>query len=109
MSPFTILACANVLDIMTGWIKAIETKTLSSKAMKHGIVSKLFIWAMVLVGGMIKYGLGEYLSIDVDPVPLIICYYLVMELVSIVENISEYLPIPKKIKNLLDQYSEEDN
>lgn len=106
MYAIAILALANVLDLLTGFIKALEQKQLSSKSMKHGMVSKLFIWVMVAVGYLLKYGAVTYLNLDFDPVPFIIAYYLIMELVSILENVSDYLPVPSKIKNLLEQTDE---
>lgn len=107
MYAIGMLAIANVLDVLTGIIKALESKTLSSKAMKRGMVSKIFIWCMVATGGLIKHGLSNYLSIDFDPVPLIISYYMIMEILSILENVSEYLPIPDKIRTLFEGINED--
>lgn len=106
MYAIALLAIANILDVLTGFIGALEQKTLSSKSMKHGMVSKLFIWVMVGVGYVLKFSAGTYLNIDFDPVPFIVAYYLIMELVSILENVSDYLPVPQKIKNLLEQTDE---
>lgn len=106
MYALATLLIANVLDILSGLIGALETHTLSSKAMKHGMVSKTYIWIMVGVGYLIKYGCTEYINIDFDPVPLVISYYVIMEIVSIIENVSVYLPIPTKLKNLFDKFDE---
>ena len=43
-----LLAC-NILDIVTGFIKAYDQKDISSKKMKHGAFSKVSIWCVVLV------------------------------------------------------------
>lgn len=96
-----VLVICSILDIITGFTKAIENKTLSSKALKHGMVSKTFI--VIVVG--LTYILTPILGINLSG--LVITYYIVMEAVSILENVSEYLPIPKKLKNLLAQVEED--
>lgn len=98
-----VLVICSILDIITGFTKALENKTLSSKALKHGMVSKTFI--VIVVG--LTYILTPILGINLSG--LVITYYIVMEAVSILENVSEYLPIPKKLKNLLAQVEEDTN
>lgn len=89
-----LLAC-NILDIVTGFIKAYDQKNVSSKKMKHGALSKLTIWCVVVVSIILSAYLGTDLS------TYIIGYYLIMEIVSILENASVFVPIPDKIKNML--------
>lgn len=96
-----VLVICSIFDIITGFTKALENKTLSSKALKHGMVSKTFI--VIVVG--LTYILTPILGINLSG--LVITYYIVMEAVSILENVSEYLPIPKKLKNLLAQVEED--
>lgn len=96
-----ILIICSILDIITGFTKAIENKSISSKAIKHGMVSKTFI--IIVVG--LTYILTPILGVNLSG--LVITYYIVMEAVSILENVSDYLPIPKKLKNLLAQVEEE--
>ena len=92
-----VLILCSVLDIITGFIKAVEHKKLSSKKLKHGMVSKIFIVIVVAL----TYVLTPITGVNLTG--LVITYYIVMESVSILENVSDYLPIPKKLKNLLDQ------
>lgn len=89
------------MDIITGFTEAIEKHELSSKALKHGMVSKIFI--VIVVG--LTYILSPIIGINLTG--LVITYYIVMESVSILENVSDYLPIPKKLKNLLAQVEED--
>ena len=89
-----LLAC-NILDIVTGFIKAYDQKDISSKKMKHGALAKATIWNDVAVSII----LSGYL--DTDLTSYIVGYYLVMEAISILENVSVFIPVPDKIKNIL--------
>lgn len=91
----SFLLIANVLDVVTGLIKAIDSKSVSSKAMKHGAWSKVMIWAIVFVSGIVS----AYLKTDLTS--YVIGYYLVMEVVSILENASQFIPVPAKLKDIL--------
>lgn len=90
-----LLAC-NILDIVTGFIKAYDLKDISSKKMKHGALAKFSIWCVVVVSIILSSYLGN------DLTTYIVGYYLIMEIVSILENTSVFIPIPDKIKNMLD-------
>lgn len=89
-----LLAC-NILDIVTGFIKAYDQKDISSKKMKHGALSKVSMWCVVLVTIILS---GYF---DTDFTGYILGYYLIMEIVSILENVSVFVPVPDKIKNIL--------
>lgn len=89
-----LLAC-NILDIVTGFIKAYDQKDISSKKMKHGALSKVSMWCVVLVTTI----LSSYFETDFTG--YILGYYLIMEVVSILENASFFIPVPDKIKNIL--------
>jgi toxin secretion/phage lysis holin len=90
-----LLAC-NVLDIVTGFIKAYDAKNVSSKKMKHGALSKVSIWCVVCLAIMVS----TYLKTDLTS--YVVGYYLLMEGVSILENVSQFIPIPDKLKGVLD-------
>ena len=90
-----LLAC-NILDIVTGFIKAYDMKNVSSKKMKHGALSKVSIWCVVVVSII----LSAYLETDLTT--YIVSYYLLMEIVSILENASVFIPVPDKLKSILD-------
>lgn len=89
------LLLVNIIDVATGFIKAVDTKTVSSKVMKHGALTKLIIWLLVLVSGVVS------LYLKTDLTSYVIGYYIVMEIVSIFENASVFIPVPDKLKNLL--------
>lgn len=90
-----LVAC-NILDIVTGFIKAYDLKNVSSKKMKHGALAKVTIWCVVVVSIILSAYLGT------DLTSYIVGYYLIMEIVSIIENASVFVPIPDKLKNMLD-------
>ena len=90
-----LLAC-NILDILTGFLKAYDQKNVSSKKIKHGALSKISIWCIIAVSMMVS----SYLKTDLTT--YVIGYYLIMEVVSIFENVSVFVPVPEKLKNILD-------
>ena len=90
-----LLAC-NILDILTGFLKAYDQKSVSSKKMRHGALSKISIWCVVVVSMIVS----SYLKTDLTT--YVTGYYLIMEVVSIFENVSVFIPVPEKLKNILD-------
>ena len=90
-----LLAC-NVLDIVTGFLRAYDQKNVSSKKIKHGALSKISIWCIIAVSMMVS----SYLKTDLTT--YVIGYYLIMEVVSIFENVSVFVPVPEKLKNSLE-------
>ena len=90
-----LLAC-NVLDILTGFLRAYDQKNISSKKIKHGALSKISIWCIIAVSMMVSH----YLKTDLTT--YVVGYYLIMEVVSIFENVSVFVPVPEKLKNSLE-------
>ena len=90
-----LLAC-NVLDILTGFLKAYDQKNISSKKIKHGALSKISIWCIIAVSMIVS----SYLKTDLTT--YVTGYYLIMEVVSIFENVSVFVPVTEKLKNLLE-------
>ena len=90
-----LLAC-NVLDIVTGFLKAYDQKNVSSKKIKHGALSKISIWCIIAVSMIVS----SYLKTDLTT--YVLGYYLIMEAVSIFENVSVFVPVPEKLKNILE-------
>ena len=93
-----LLAC-NILDILTGFLKAYDRKNISSKKIKHGALSKISIWCIIAVSMMVS----SYLKTDLTT--YVTGYYLIMEVVSIFENVSVFVPVPEKLKNSLDTHT----
>ena len=89
------LLMVNIIDVLTGFIKAIDNKNVSSQIMKHGALSKIIIWVVVLVSGIIS----SYFNTDITS--YVIGYYLIMEIVSIFENATQFISVPEKLKDFL--------
>ena len=90
-----LLVC-NVLDIVTGFLRAYDQKSVSSKKMRHGALAKVSIWCVVVVSII----LSRYTGTDLTS--YIVGYYLIMEIISIFENVSVFVPVPDNLKNILD-------
>ena len=93
-----LLAC-NVLDIVTGFLRAYDQKNVSSKKMRHGALSKISIWCVVVVSMIVS----SYLKTDLTT--YVTGYYLIMEVVSIFENVSVFVPVPEKLINSLETHT----
>lgn len=92
------LLIAIALDYISGIIKAFTTKTLSSRIGFNGIVKKLGILLLVMVGVLVDRVSGNTGAIRT----LVIYYFVANEGLSIVENLSiAGIPIPKGLKNAL--------
>ncbi len=89
------LLLVNIIDVATGFIKAIDSNTVSSNVMKHGALTKLIIWLVVLVTSIVS----AYFKTDLTS--YVIGYYLIMEIISIFENASQFIAIPDKLKSIL--------
>lgn len=87
------------LDIATGFLKAIITKTLNSEISYKGFCKKVFIFVLVAVA----YWSQGLISIDLPIRNIVICFYIANEGISILENSAEFIPIPEKLKDVLIQ------
>ena len=93
-----LLAC-NILDIVTGFLKAYDQKNISSRKIKHGALSKISIWCIIAVSMIVS----NYLKTDLTTYN--VGFYLIMEIVSIFENVSVFVPVPEKLKNSLETHT----
>lgn len=92
---YVILIVCNCLDILTGLIKAVHDKELKSSKLRDGAVNKAMIWCVVIA----SYFASSYVGFDLTKVSL--GYYIIMELVSIVENAGQFIPVPEELKKYL--------
>lgn len=92
---YVILIVCNCLDILTGLIKAVHDKELKSSKLRNGAVNKAMIWCVVVA----SYFGSSYVGFDLTKVTL--GYYIIMELVSIVENAGQFIPVPEELKKYL--------
>ena len=92
---YVILIVCNCLDILTGLIKAVHDKKLKSSKLRDGAVNKAMIWCVVIA----SYFASSYVGFDLTKVTL--GYYIIMELVSIVENAGQFIPVPEELNKYL--------
>ena len=95
-----------VIDYLTGIMVAVLEKKLSSEIGFRGIFKKVLIFSLVGIGNMVDvYLLKNGSAIRTA----VIFFYLSNEGISILENTGKIgLPIPVKLKNLLEQLGEDD-
>nr|WP_288828371.1 phage holin family protein [uncultured Clostridium sp.] len=96
-----------VVDYMTGVMVGILNKKLSSQIGFRGIFKKVVIFSLVAVAYIIDTNVIQNGSVLRTTV---IFFYLSNEGISILENAALIgLPIPKKMKDVLEQLKENEN
>jgi toxin secretion/phage lysis holin len=91
-----------ILDYATGVCKGIVNKKLSSAVGFKGIIKKVMILIIVAVAVVIEGVIGDVMPIR----EIVIVFYLCNEAISLLENASEFVPIPVKLKDTLIQLRE---
>ncbi len=91
------LICMTILDYITGVLNAYMSKTLSSDIGFKGIVKKVMICTVVVCAVMIGKLMGGKLPLR----EVVITFFVANEGLSLLENVSPYLPIPNKLKDAL--------
>lgn len=101
-----ILIIAMVLDYISGIIKSYETNTLSSKIGAKGIIKKFSYFLVIVISFIIDFILCNYTLNEINlyyPIvsEIIIAWFVINEVISILENVSEIgVPLPKFIINI---------
>ena len=95
-----------VVDYVTGVLVAITRHKLSSEIGFKGIAKKIAIFCLVAVASLIDANIikeGNVIRMSV------IFFYISNEGISILENVSSLgLPVPNKLKAVLEQLKEEE-
>lgn len=90
-----LLACVMMCaDIVVGFIQAAINNQLSSTKMRQGLLHKVLILILIFVCLAIEVGVGHTVKLPYDiPTCEVVCgYVIVMELISILENIGRGYP-----------------
>ena len=88
-----------ILDYVTGVLKAVATKTLSSEIGFKGLIKKTLIFVVVATGVIVQSVIGDSVPIR----EIVIIFFICNEGISLLENASEFVPIPAKLKETLIQ------
>ena len=91
-----------ILDYVTGVLKALSTKTLSSAVGFKGLIKKTVIFIVVATAVIIQSVIGEAVPLR----EITIIFFLCNEGISLLENAAEFVPIPEKLKDALIQLRE---
>ena len=95
------------VDYITGVMCAVSDKRLSSEIGFRGICRKVIILALVGVGSILD---RQIIGTGSTQRTAVIFYYLSNEGISILENAARLgLPVPEKLKNVLEQLKEDKN
>lgn len=94
-----------ILDYITGVCKAIITKKLSSAVGFKGLIKKVIILIVVAVAVVVEGIIGDAIPIR----EIVIMFFICNEAISLLENASEFIPIPEKLKEILIQLRESDD
>ena len=95
-----------VLDYLTGIIKAIYTKTMSSEIGFKGLLKKITILIIVALSNVLQQITGDNVAIR----EIVIMFYIANEGISVLENVAVIYPrMPQKLKDILLQLRGEDD
>ncbi len=94
-----------IVDFITGWIKAIATKELSSRIGMLGIAKKVTMLFVVAVAVRVEKVVGNNVPIR----EMVLIFYIANEGLSFFENIATFIPMPKKLKELFIQLKNKDD
>lgn len=98
------LLLAIVFDYISGMIKAFHAKTLSSRIGFHGILKKVGILLIVMLGVLVDRVTGNTGAVRT----LVIYYFVANEGLSVIENLGQCgVPIPASIKKALKALNKE--
>lgn len=84
-------------DYVTGVIKAVYNKNLSSDIGFKGIIKKVMIFLVIAIGVQLEKLIGGAIPLR----DITVCFYLVNEGISLLENIAVFIPLPEKLKEVL--------
>ena len=100
----TIVGLA-VLDYITGCIKAIYNKQLSSEIGFKGLLKKIVMFIVIAVAYAIQGLMGGTVPLR----EVVIMFYIANEALSLLENAAEFIPVPDKLKEVLLQLRDKDS
>lgn len=88
-----------VLDYLTGILKAIYNKQLSSEVGYKGIIKKIFIFIVIATAYEIQKVVGNNIPLR----EMTLVFFISNEAISLLENASEFIPIPEQLRDVLVQ------
>lgn len=86
-----------VVDYITGLIKGLYLKQLSSEIGFKGLLKKVVMFIVIAVSYAIQNLIGGTIPLR----EVIIMFYIANEGLSLLENVAVFIPIPDKLKEVL--------
>lgn len=93
-----------VVDYITGLIKGIYLKQLSSQIGFKGLLKKIVMFIVIAVAYVIQELIGGKIPLR----EVVIMFYIANEALSMLENAAVFVPIPEKLKDVLLQLRDKD-
>lgn len=94
-----------IADYITGWIKGIYTKQLSSEIGFRGLLKKIVMFIVIAVSFVIQGLIGGTIPLR----EVVIMFYIANEGLSLLENAAVFTPIPDRLKDILLQLRDKDS
>lgn len=93
-----------VVDYITGCIKGIYTKQLSSEIGFKGLLKKIVMFIVIAVAYVIQGLVGGKIPLR----EVVIMFYIANEGLSLLENAAVFVPVPETLKAVLLQLREKE-
>ena len=87
------------VDFLTGLAKAWKLKEISSEIGFEGLLKKVLIFVVIAVAVEVQKIVGNSIPLR----EIVIMFYVANEGISFLENISVFLPLPDKLKEVFQQ------
>ena len=94
-----------VVDYITGLIKAVYLKQLSSEIGFKGLLKKIVMFIVIAVSFVIQGLIGGTVPLR----EVVIMFYIANEALSLLENAAIFVPIPEKLRDVLLQLRDKDD
>ena len=93
-----------IVDYLTGVGKAFTNKEVSSAVGFRGLFKKILIFVVIAVSVEMQKIIGDGIPLR----EIVIMFYIANEGISLIENVSEFIPLPQKMKDIFIQIREKD-
>ena len=94
-----------VVDYITGLIKAVYLRVLSSETGFKGLLKKIVMFIVIAVAFVIQQLIGGTIPLR----ECVIMFYISNEAISLLENAAIFVPIPEKLRDVLLQLRDKDS
>ena len=102
MHGIAVALVFNATDLVTGIISAIKERDLQSNKLRDGIFKKVGFLICYFLALMIDlYGSEVGFHLNVELLPVVLCFVCLTETISVIENLSKITDIvPEKLLSL---------